>query len=82
MKASAWRAGQADCDAQRASPAHGGHTACALWRRLGAARGNRRDFGAEAGRASELGRGEGAGAVRSAGLASADGLEVRRWPVK
>ena len=32
--------------------------------------------------ASELGRGEGAGAVRSAGLASADGLEVRRWPVK
>ena len=32
--------------------------------------------------ASELGRGEGAGAVRSAGPASADGPEVRRRPVK
>ena len=32
--------------------------------------------------ASELGRGEGAGTVRSAGPASADGPEVRRRPVK
>ena len=30
MKASAWRARQAGCDARRASPAHGGHAASAL----------------------------------------------------